>query len=80
MPSTRKRCKTLQNHTSLNTAHALLPKASASRARLLAHAPTARPSERASPRRLATSPSSRLDPQPPRHRRRRLSCAPRGHQ
>ena len=47
-------------------------------ARPLAHAPS--PPQRASPRRLATSPSSRLDPQPPRHRRRRLSCAPRGHQ
>jgi hypothetical protein len=47
-------------------------------ARPLAHAPSA--PQRASQRRLATSPSPRLDPQPPRRRRRRLSCAPRGHQ
>ena len=48
-------------------------------ARPLACAPLGAP-RWASPRRLAASPNPRLDPKPPRRRRRRLSCAPRGHQ
>ena len=47
-------------------------------ARPLAHAPS--PPRRANLRWLATSPTPLPDPQPPRRRHRRLSCAPRGHQ
>eukprot|EP00966_Prymnesium_polylepis_P037601 872957-Prymnesium_polylepis.1 len=76
MAKTRKRCKTLRNPTSLLCSPRAAPD-SFRVARPLACAPS--PPQRASPRRFATSPSSRLDHQSLPCCGRGVSCTPCGH-